>query len=89
MAMMRLGQFQSRCWLELRCNDVFPACVADSCWFQSRCWLELRCNTTPVDIYYETEEFQSRCWLELRCNLKWLALMPASFISFRADAGLS
>ena len=37
-------QFQSRCWLELRCNAGYVDNSAVLFEFQSRCWLELRCN---------------------------------------------
>ena len=36
--------FQSRCWLELRCNAGQAIVTPSVIKFQSRCWLELRCN---------------------------------------------
>ena len=64
-----LRKFQSRCWLELRCNLVVIA-TSGSVFelFQSRCWLELRCNDAVDRVERWAVEFQSRCWLELRCN---------------------
>ena len=61
-------RFQSRCWLELRCNPHAAADAGRAHEFQSRCWLELRCNVVDESLCEAEEVFQSRCWLELRCN---------------------